>query len=131
VPGDVARFVPGQTLEDYHRERSDKALAPARQMLDAAGLAHQDVQRVGDPGPTIAQTARELGSDLIVMGARGLATHTAALLGSVAQATIEQRRGAGAGGQVAERWTSPPAFSGRRSARSSSPTSCCRATTPW
>jgi YjbE family integral membrane protein len=89
VPGDVARFVPGQTLEDYHRERSDKALAPARALLDAAGLAHQDVQRVGDPGPTIAQTARELGSDLIVMGARGLATHTAALLGSVAQATIE------------------------------------------
>jgi YjbE family integral membrane protein len=89
VSGDVARFVPGQTLDDYHRERSEKALAPAREMLDAAGLAHQDLQRVGDPGVTIAQAARELGSDLIVMGARGLASHTAALLGSVAQATIE------------------------------------------
>jgi nucleotide-binding universal stress UspA family protein len=89
VSGDVARFVPGQTLEDYHRERSDKALAPARALLDAAGLAHQDLRRVGDPGETIAQAARELGSDLIVMGARGLASHTAALLGSVAQSTIE------------------------------------------
>ena len=89
VSGDVARFVPGQTLEDYHHERSQKALAPARGLLDAAGLAHQDHQRVGDPGPTIANLAREKACDLIVMGARGLGSHTAALLGSVAQSTIE------------------------------------------
>ena len=89
VSGDVARFVPGQTLEEYHHERSEKALAPARLLLDSAGLAHQDHRRVGAPGPTIADVAREKACDLIVMGARGLATHTAALLGSVAQSTIE------------------------------------------
>ena len=90
VSGDVARFVPGQTLEEYHHERSDTALAPARALLDAAGLVHQDHERVGDPGPTIAQTASEQACDLIVMGARGLGSHTAALLGSVAQSTIER-----------------------------------------
>ena len=89
VSGDVARFVPGQTLDDYHHERGAKALAPARAVLEAAGLAHQVHQRVGDPGPTIAALARETASDLIVMGARGLGSHTAALLGSVAQSTIE------------------------------------------
>lgn len=89
VTEDVARFVPGQTLDDYHQERSEKALAPARALLDAAGLAHRDHMCVGEPGPTIAQIAREQGCDLIVMGARGLGSHTAALLGSVAQGTIE------------------------------------------
>jgi len=89
VSGDVARFVPGQTLEDYHHERSEKALAPARALLAAAGLAYKEHQRVGDPGPTIAEVARTQGCDLITMGTRGLGTHTAALVGSVAQSTVE------------------------------------------
>jgi YjbE family integral membrane protein len=89
VSGDVSRFVSGQTLEDYHHERSAQALEPVRAVLDAAGLAHQDHSRVGDPGPTIAEAARELGCDMIVMGSRGLGSHTGALLGSVAQGTVE------------------------------------------
>ena len=89
VSGDVARFVPGQTLEDYHKERSEKALAPMRILLDAAGLARTEHRQVGAPGPTITRMAKELGCDLIVMGTRGLGGHTGALLGSVAQATLE------------------------------------------
>ena len=90
VSGDVARFVPGQTLEDYHRERGEKALEPARALFAAAGVPHEDHLRVGDPGETIAATALDTASDLIVMGARGLGTHTAAMIGSVAQSTIER-----------------------------------------
>ena len=71
--------------EEYHHERSEAALAPARALLDADGVAYEAHQRVGSPGPTIAEVARELGCDLIVMGTRGLGSHTAALLGSVAQ----------------------------------------------
>jgi YjbE family integral membrane protein len=89
VSGDVARFVASQTLTDYHNERSEKALAPARAMLDAAGIEYQEHRRVGDPGPTIAEVAQAQGCDLIVMGTRGMGTHTAALIGSVAQSTIE------------------------------------------
>ena len=89
LSGDVTRFVAGQAIDDYHQERAEKALVPARALLDAAGLAHRDHRRVGEPGPTIAEVARETGCDLIVMGARGLGSHTAALLGSVAQSTIE------------------------------------------
>jgi YjbE family integral membrane protein len=89
VSGDVSRFVAGETLEDYHRERGESALAPARALLAKAGIAAKEHQRVGDPGPTIAESARALACDLIVMGARGLGTHTAALLGSVTQAAIE------------------------------------------
>ncbi len=89
LSGDVNRFLSGQTLDDYHRERSEEALAPARAALDAAGLAHHDHSRVGEPGPTIAEVCREQACDMIVMGARGVGAASAALLGSVAQSAIE------------------------------------------
>ena len=90
VSGDVATFVAGETLDDYYREHSEKALAPARALLAAAGMAFHEHRRVGKPGPTIAEFARAKGCDLIVMGTRGLGTHTGALLGSVAHGTAEQ-----------------------------------------
>jgi YjbE family integral membrane protein len=89
VSGDVSTFVASGTLEDYHRERSDKALTNARTMLDAAGIKYKDHRRVGDPGPIIAETALAEACDLILMGTRGLGSHTGALLGSVARSTIE------------------------------------------
>ena len=93
VSGDVAAFVPGETLNDHYRERSEQALAPARGLLTAAGIVPHEHRRVGKPGPTIAEFALEQDCDLIVMGTRGLGTHTGALLGSVAQGTAEQQWG--------------------------------------
>ena len=89
VSGDVSTFVAGATLDDYHRERSEQALAPARALLAAAGLTPHEHHLVGNPGQTIAEVAQAEDCDLIVMGTRGLGTHTAALLGSVAQGTAE------------------------------------------
>ena len=89
VSGDVATFVAGETLDDYYSERSEQALAPARALLAAAGLAAHEHRRVGDPGPLISEVAQAEGCDHIVMGARGLGTHTGALLGSVARSTAE------------------------------------------
>jgi YjbE family integral membrane protein len=89
VSGDVSRFVPGKTIDDYHRENSDQATAAVRALLDAAGVAYTAEHRVGEPGPTIANVAREQGCDLIVMGTRGHGAGTAALIGSVAQGTVE------------------------------------------
>ena len=89
LSGDVNRFLSGQTLDEYHREQSEAALVPARTALDAAGLAHTDHWRIGEPGPTIAEFAREQACDMVVMGARGLGASTSALLGSVAQSAIE------------------------------------------
>ena len=89
VSGDVSRFVSGETLEGYHRERSETALAPARDLLRAAGVTFSEHQIAGDPGPTIAQTAAAQGCDLIVMGTRGLGSSSAMLLGSVAHSAAE------------------------------------------
>ncbi len=89
VSGDVASFVASKTLDEYHHERSDAALAPARALLAELGIGFTEHQRVGSPGVTIAQVAQELGCDLIVMGTRGLGSHTAAAVGSVAQSAVE------------------------------------------
>ena len=90
VSGEISRFVPGENLKEYHLEGSEAALAPARALLDAAGLKVQEHRRVGDPASTIAQVAKETGCDLVVMGTRGLGGVAAGLLGSVAQATVAQ-----------------------------------------
>ena len=89
VSGDVSAFVARQSLQEYYQERSEAALTPARALLAAGGVTYQEHRRVGPPGATIAEVARAQGCDLIVIGARGLANHTGALLGSVAQSTIE------------------------------------------
>jgi YjbE family integral membrane protein len=88
LSSDVTRFIAGRTVEDYQRERSENALGQARHVVAAAGAKVQEHSRVGEPGTVLAELARSLGCDLIVMGARGLGSHTAALLGSVAQDTI-------------------------------------------
>jgi YjbE family integral membrane protein len=88
VSSDVASFVSRDDLQDYHRERAEKALAPARALLDEAGIRYGTHQFVGQPGRVIAEFAAEQKADQIVMGTRGLGTHTGALLGSVTQDTI-------------------------------------------
>ncbi len=89
VSGNVASFATAASIEDYHHEHADEAMAPARKRLTEAGVNAKEYQRVGDPGRTIAEVAAAEACDLIVMGARGLGAHTAALLGSVASSTLE------------------------------------------
>ena len=90
VSGDVSSFVAKEQLQEFQNERCDAALAPARRILDEAGQRYVEHRKVGAPGATIAEVAHAQGCDLIVMGARGRGGHTAALLGSVAQSTIER-----------------------------------------
>ena len=62
----------------------------AREQLTAAGVPFQDAHRIGDPGPMIAEDARENDCDMIVMGTRGMGGHAGALLGSVAQGAVSE-----------------------------------------
>jgi len=88
VSGDVSSFINNRSLEEYYAELSDKAMAPAKAALQAAGLPAESHRRVGPPGATIAEMARSQDCGLIVMGARGLGAAGAALLGSATQETI-------------------------------------------
>jgi YjbE family integral membrane protein len=89
VSGDVSSFVAKESLQEYHDERSEAELQPARDILKGAGIDFKEHRRIGSPGPTIAEMAAAAGCDVIVMGRRGVSSQTATLLGSVAQSTIE------------------------------------------
>ena len=80
------------TVKGFHHEHADAALKTAREMLAQAGLAFKEHEAVGHAGPVIAEMANKEGCDLIVMGTRGLGAHSAALLGSVAQSTLEHAK---------------------------------------
>lgn len=88
VSGDVATFVGKGTIEGYHKDEAEKALAGAKRLLDGAGLAYKVHISVGNPGDVIASFAKTLGCAQIVMGTRGLGSAFGLLLGSVATHTI-------------------------------------------
>jgi len=90
LSGDVARFVPAESLHDYHRERSEQALQRARKMLDQAGVKYAVHMMVGKPWEVISDYAAQNRFDLILMGTRGLGTYTGAALGSVAQGVAQR-----------------------------------------
>lgn len=89
VSGDVSEFVAKDSLRDYHRENGLKALERARKMLDAAGVKYSFHMLVGKPWEAISEYARTNRCDQIVMGTRGLGSHTGALLGSVAHGVAQ------------------------------------------
>ncbi len=89
VSGDVSSYINGKVLDEYHTEKSVAATARAREALTLAGLPFTVHMKVGAPGACIAEVARALDADLIVLGSRGLGNNTGARLGSVAASTLE------------------------------------------
>lgn len=84
LTGDITRFVDGRTVEDFHREAGEAALAQAKEKLGAAGLDHGAHILIGDAAPTIVGFAKERDCSLIVLGAQGLGGVIGLLMGSVA-----------------------------------------------
>lgn len=63
----VSRFVRRSLREDYHRERADLALAPARAILRRYKVPFKVHIHVGDPATLITREAKALGCDRILM----------------------------------------------------------------
>jgi nucleotide-binding universal stress UspA family protein len=63
----IARFVSRKSLHDYHRDESEKALRPIKQMLDGFSIPYSVHAKVGERAKTITDTARRLRCDHIVM----------------------------------------------------------------
>jgi len=63
----VSRFVRRSLREDYHRERADLALAPARAILQRHKVPFQVHVHVGDVATLITREAKALGCDYILM----------------------------------------------------------------
>jgi nucleotide-binding universal stress UspA family protein len=63
----IARFVSRKNRADFHRDTGEKALQPVRNILDSAGVAYAVHIEVGNKAKLIAEAARRLNCDHIVM----------------------------------------------------------------
>lgn len=84
----VSSVIGHDATEKYHREEALKALQPAMQKLDAAGVKYAHHIAVGEPAETIADYATQRGVDQIVMGTRGTGAPSSLFLGSVATKVV-------------------------------------------
>ncbi len=81
-------LVGSDEVADYLRELSEKELKPARRFLDAAGIKHDMVIRIGRAAPEIVGCANTGKFDVIVLGSKGRGAITDILIGSVAQRVL-------------------------------------------
>jgi len=71
-------------IERYYREEGEAMLAPARKLLDAAGVRYQAHVLVGPVAEAIVKHAADKRCDLIYIGTRGRSALGKALIGSTA-----------------------------------------------
>jgi nucleotide-binding universal stress UspA family protein len=89
LPNDVTRFIDNQTVEDFHREAGDTALAAAKEKLARAGMAYTAHLMVGDVAPAIVNFATDKHCNMIVMGAQGLSHLMGLFMGSITTKVIQ------------------------------------------
>ena len=72
--------------EEEVKAATDRIFADAQGIVQAAGaeIAETHVRR-GDPGGAVAETAKEIGADLVVLGRRGLGSFAGLMVGSTTQ----------------------------------------------
>jgi len=71
-------------VDDYYRDESKAALAPAETIFREQGIPFESHYKVGEVAPKIQAYAAKHGIDLIVMGSHGHSALMGVVLGSVA-----------------------------------------------
>lgn len=69
-------------------EAGQHLMASAIALIEAAGLPFETEVGLGEAAPTLVDMAERSGSDLLLIGARGMGSLRSALLGSVSQAVV-------------------------------------------
>jgi YjbE family integral membrane protein len=64
----VAQFASRRNRDGWHRDQAEKALAPARKLLEQHGVPHTASYKLGEKAKVIVDEARRLRCDRIVMG---------------------------------------------------------------
>ncbi len=85
----ISRFVSRRNRESYHREMADKALQPARDLLNKHGVPHATHIELGDRAATIHRVAQRLRVNQIVMGTARKNSLTRMLEDSVTNKVLE------------------------------------------
>jgi len=86
---DIARFFSRKSLNDYHRDQAEKALGPIKQMLDGFGIPYSAHAEVGERAKSIADAARRLHCDHIVMSTARKNSLTRLIENSVTNKVLE------------------------------------------
>lgn len=81
--GRIGAVVTQAMIDKYYSEEEAEATAPARAVLDAAGVPYTVHAAVGPIAPTLVARANEIGAAMIYMGTRGMGALSNAVLGSV------------------------------------------------
>lgn len=84
VSGHARMYLKKDLIDEYYAEEAQKALAPAKEKLDKAGIPYTVSQQVGNVAETIAKYVKAKGCELVIMGTRGLGSVQSMVLGSVA-----------------------------------------------
>jgi nucleotide-binding universal stress UspA family protein len=86
---EIARFVSRKSLRDYHRDEAEKALGPIKKMLDGFSIPYSAHAEVGNRAKSIADAARRLRCDQIVMGTARKNSLTRLMENSVTNKVLE------------------------------------------
>jgi nucleotide-binding universal stress UspA family protein len=86
---DITRFVSRKSVQDHHHDQAEKALRPIRQMLDNFSIPYSVHTEVGEKAKCIADTARRLRCDQIVMSTARKNSLTRLVENSVTNKVIE------------------------------------------
>lgn len=84
----ASQFVGRNEVENYLRERSREELQPAREILEASGIRHDQAIIIGHVVEEITAFADAGGYDMIVMGSKGRSGIADLLIGSIAQRVL-------------------------------------------
>lgn len=85
----IARFISRSDREKFHREEAERALAPARAMLNQFGVPHAEHVELGQKASTIHRMAQRLKVNQIVMGTARKNSLTRMLEDSVTNKVLE------------------------------------------
>lgn len=85
---EVHSFLKDEEIAQARQRAAEEDLRAARLVLDAASVPYQVHVREGQIAPTIADLARELACDAILMGTHGRTALAGLVLGSVAMKVV-------------------------------------------
>ena len=88
IVGELAVYVPRDKMEKIQREHGEAVLERAEPIAKVSGVPYDTETLIGPVAQVLAERARTVGCDAIVMGTRGMTALGNVLMGSVASKLV-------------------------------------------